>query len=211
MRTDDLIRAMAADTAPRLSPRARLAWGLVAGALAVAVLSLPLLGFRPDPMALAASGRVMLKQAFPVLLAVGAFGAALRLARPEGRVGGWGVVLAAVPVLLGVAVAVELAALPRADWMPAMIGHTRRFCVVWVTLMALPPLAGALWALRDGASTRPGLSGALAGLLAGGAGAALYAIHCTEDSPLFYAVWYVVAILLATGIGAVAGRRLLRW
>ena len=57
----------------------------------------------------------------------------------------------------------------------------------------------------------PGLSGALAGLLAGGVGAARYAIHCTEDSPLFYATWYGIAILLATGIGAVAGRRVLRW
>ena len=80
-----------------------------------------------------------------------------------------------------------------------MMGETSRFCFVWVTLMALPPLAGALWALRGGASTRPTLSGALAGLLAGGAGAALYAIHCTEDSPLFYAVWYGLAILARDG------------
>ena len=92
-----------------------------------------------------------------------------------------------------------------------MMGETSRFCFVWATLMALPPLAGALWALRGGASTRPTLSGALAGLLAGGTGAALYAIHCTEDSPLFYAVWYVLAILVATAIGAVLGRFLLRW
>ena len=42
-------------------------------------------------------------------------------------------------------------------------------------------------------------------------GAALYAIHCTEDSPLFYAVWYGLAILVATAIGAALGRFLLRW
>ena len=30
-------------------------------------------------------------------------------------------------------------------------------------------------------------------------------MHCTEDSPLFYAVWYVLAILVATGLGALPG------
>lgn len=211
MRTDELARTLAADTLPSPAPRARLVRGLLVGALAVAALALPLLGFRPDPMAVVTSGRVMLKQVLPVLLAVGAFGAALALARPEGRVGRWGVLLATVPVLLLAAVAAEVAALPPAAWRPAMMGGTSRFCLVWTTLMALPPLAGALWALRAGASTRPTLSGALAGLLAGGTGAALYAIHCTEDSPLFYAVWYGLAILAATAIGALLGRFVLRW
>lgn len=211
MRTDALIRALAADARPDPAPAAALRRGLAIGALVVAALALPLLGLRPDPMAVLTSARVMLKQLLPVLLAVGAFGAALALARPDGRVGRWGLVLAAVPLLLLGAVAAELAALPREGWMPAMMGATHRFCVIWVTVMALPPLAGTLWALRNGASTRPGLSGALAGLLAGGTGAALYAIHCTEDSPLFYAVWYGLEILAATAIGWAAGRRLLRW
>lgn len=211
MRTEDLVRALAADTAPEPAPLPRLVRGLAAGALLVAVLSLPLLGFRPDPIAVLTRAPVMLKQILPVVLAAGAFGAALDLARPEGRIGRAGIVLASVPLVLLVAVVAELAALPRTAWMPAMMGTTSRFCVVWVTLMSLPPLAGALWALRSGASTRPALSGALAGLLAGGTGAALYAVHCVEDSPLFYAVWYVLAILLATAIGAVLGRRLLRW
>jgi hypothetical protein len=211
MRTDDLVRTLAADTLPDPAPRARLRRGILVGAIVVAILSLPLLGFRPDPMAALTSGRVLLKQLFPVLLAAGAFGAALNLARPEGRVGRWGALLVAVPALLLAAVAAELAALPPAAWKVAMMGETSRFCLVWATLMALPPLAGALWGLRGGASTRPTLSGALAGLLAGGTGAALYAIHCTEDSPLFYAVWYVLAILVATAIGAVLGRFLLRW
>jgi hypothetical protein len=211
MRTDDLLRALAADPVPDPAPRPRLIRGLLAGGLLVAVLSLPLLGFRPDPMAVLTNARVMLKQLLPVALAVAAFGAALGLARPEGRVGRWGTLLAAVPAALLVAVLAELASLPRAAWMPAMMGGTSRFCLVWVTLMSLPPLAGALWALRSGASTRPTLSGALAGLLAGGVGAALYAVHCIEDSPLFYAVWYAAAILVATALGALLGRRLLRW
>lgn len=211
MRTDDLLPLLAADTATETPPRPRLVRGIVIGAVAVAALALPLLGFRPDPMAVLTSLRVLLKQLLPLLLAIGAFGAALALARPEGRIGRWGILLAAVPLVLFVAVTAELIALPSSAWFPAMMGGTSRFCLTWATAMSLPPLAGALWALRSGASTRPALSGAAAGLLAGGIGAMLYAIHCTEDSPLFYAVWYGLAILAATAIGAVLGRFTLRW
>ncbi|MEO8315782.1 MAG: NrsF family protein [Pseudomonadota bacterium] len=47
-------------------------------------------------------------------------------------------------------------------------------------------------------------------LLAGAVGAALYALHCTDDSPLFVATWYSLAILAMTGAGAIAGARWLR-
>jgi hypothetical protein len=55
------------------------------------------------------------------------------------------------------------------------------------------------------------LAGAVGGLLAGGLGAMLYASHCTDDSPLFVALWYVVAIALVAVVGALAGRLVLRW
>jgi hypothetical protein len=55
------------------------------------------------------------------------------------------------------------------------------------------------------------MAGALAGLLAGSVGASLYAIHCTDDSPLFVALWYPPPIALAALAGAVTGYRLLRW
>ena len=212
MRTDALIRTLAADTTRPAPVSARLACGLLAGALLVAALALPLLGIRPDPMATLTRAPVMLKQlpAAPPRRRELRRGAPSRPARRDARRAGR-LLLALAPLVLAVAVAAALAALPRAAWMPAMMGETSRFCLVWVTLMALPPLAGTLWALRAGASTRPALSGALAGLLAGGTGAALYAVHCTEDSPLFFAVWYGLAILVATGLGAVLGRRLLRW
>ena len=101
--------------------------------------------------------------------------------------------------------------MPADDWGRAALGGTARSCLVAVTLIALPLLGGALWALGRGASTRPRASGALAGLLAGAIAAAIYALHCTETSPLFYAIWYGLAILAVTGLGAVLGPRLLRW
>jgi hypothetical protein len=211
MRTDQLIRAMAADTTPTRPVGAVLPWALLAGALVSAAVALPLLGPRPDLENALMQVGVLAKQAFPVLLAVGAFGAALRLARPGEAIGRWGLVLAAVPLLVGAAIAVELALLPRPGWMPAMLGQTRATCLTAIPLMSVPILAGTLWALRRGASTRPGVSGGLAGLLSGGAAAAIYAVHCIEDSPLFYAVWYGLAILLVTVVAAALGRRVLRW
>lgn len=108
-------------------------------------------------------------------------------------------------------VVADMAALPRAGWRAAMMGGTHWFCLGAICLMAAPLLGALLWVLRDGASTRPRLSGAVAGLLAGGAAATLYAIHCTEDDPLFYATWYGLAILMVSAAGALAGGRLLRW
>jgi NAD(P)H-dependent FMN reductase len=55
-----------------------------------------------------------------------------------------------------------------------------------------------------------GLFGA-AGLVAGGLAAALYATQCTDDSPLFIATWYSIAIGAVTVLGAVLGRHQLRW
>ncbi len=62
-----------------------------------------------------------------------------------------------------------------------------------------------------GAPMRPGLAGMVAGLLAGGLGAALYAAHCPDDSPLFVATWYSLAIAIVMVIGGAVGHRILRW
>ena len=77
--------------------------------------------------------------------------------------------------------------------------------------MGIGPLALFVAALRHGAPSRPGLAGAVAGLAAGGIAATLYAAHCTDNSPLFVATWYTLAIAILTGTGALAGRAFARW
>ena len=47
--------------------------------------------------------------------------------------------------------------------------------------------------------------------MAGGAGAAVYALHCPELAAPFLAVWYVAGIALPVLVGAAIGPRLLRW
>jgi hypothetical protein len=50
-----------------------------------------------------------------------------------------------------------------------------------------------------------------AGAMAAGIGAAIYALHCPDDSPLFLALWYVMAVTAVILAGRAGGRRLLRW
>ena len=78
-------------------------------------------------------------------------------------------------------------------------------------MLALPALALALSALRGLAPTRLALAGAAAGLFAGGAGAFAYAFHCPELEAPFLGAWYVAGMLIPAALGALPGRRLLRW
>lgn len=211
MRTNELIRVIAADTTPERPVGAGLAAALFAGGAVALAALFGAIGIRPDLAAALLGLRVAARETWLVWLALAAGGAALRLAIPSGRPGPWLAVIAAVPAFLAVAVAVEMRVVPAADWHRAMMGSSAAACLGFVALLALPILPGVLWALRRGASPRPTLSGALAGLLSGSTAAAIYSLHCTEDSPLFYAVWYVLGILAVTAVGAAFGRQLLRW
>ena len=118
---------------------------------------------------------------------------------------------AVVPAIIVAALAVELMQVPRAQWLVKLAGVHWYVCVFNMVLLSLPILAALLFGLRFGAPARPMLAGAGAGLLAGSLAASLYIAHCPDDSPIFVAAWFTLAILIATGIGAVSGRRLLRW
>jgi hypothetical protein len=146
-----------------------------------------------------------------LLLAASAAMLALRVATPVAKAGpaAWATFVA--PALLLIAVAVELVLLPANEWMDALVGDDWRACLIGIGVLALPLLAVSLLALRQGAPARPGMAGAVAGLLAGAVAACLYAAHCPDDSPLFVAAWYGLAIGVVTLVGAGVGSRLLRW
>jgi hypothetical protein len=113
--------------------------------------------------------------------------------------------------LLAFAVCLELGATPEGSWWGRMIGSNSRWCLTFVPIFSIPPLAAFLIALRRGAPAHPTLAGCAAGLAAAGIGASVYAVHCTDDSPLFVALWYTPGVALVTAAGMVLGRRLLRW
>jgi hypothetical protein len=84
-------------------------------------------------------------------------------------------------------------------------------CFFCITFFAAMPLAALIWVLRQGAPTLLRLCGAIAGIVAGGLGAAAYAIACNSDTVPFIAIWYSGAIALCGLIGARLGLRFLRW
>lgn len=145
------------------------------------------------------------------MLAAGAFMALRRAMRPEMGDKPLAAALLVAPALLLVAVILELIAVPSAQWLTRWFGHNWLYCMGVIPVLSLMPLAVLLAALRAGASTAPRRTGALAGLLAGGIGALFYAAHCPDDSPLFVATWYTIAIGFVTAAGALAGPRVLRW
>lgn len=209
MKTDELIRALAADGADPPIPMTRhLGRALPAGLIAAAVLFALALGPRADIASAVQEPRFLFKFAVTLLLAGSAALAALQLARPEGRMP---LLMLAGPVVLLLGVLGELAAMPASTWAPRLLGNNARVCLIAIPLLSLPVLAAGLLALRQGAPSRPALAGAVAGLLAGGLAATLYAAHCADDSPLFVATWYTLAVGVVAGLGALAGQRLLRW
>lgn len=211
MRTDDLIRGLAADVRPTRGLGAGLAVALAAGLVGSLVLFVLILTLRAGMPGLLADPRILLKFAVSLSLAGAATLTALRLVRPGVAAARASWLLAVPVVLLAGGVAGELLTRPSSDWMPGLVGHSALYCTALVPLMSAPLLGAALLALRRGAPSSPALAGAAAGLLAGGIGAALYALHCGDDSPLFLMVWYGIAITLVTGAGALIGRRVLAW
>ena len=212
MKTDDLIRTLAADPpAHGWSMPALLALAALAG-LAVSVgLYFAAIGPREDIAAAAHSLRFLLKPAETLLLAMLAAPALLRLAQPGAPWRQATLLIAVVPAVVAIAVVAELIAVPRVQWSERLIGDNISRCLTLIPLLALAPLAAFLLALRQSAPTNPALAGAAAGLLAGGLAATLYATHCTDDSPLFVAAWYSLAIAGVAALGALIGARWLRW
>lgn len=211
MKTQDLIDALTADLAPRKTLSAALLPALGLGFAATAMLFLAGFGPRPDLLAALDSLRVLAKPTVALLLAVAALGAVLRLARPGASLGAWGPALLAAPAAAALFSAIELSVLPASAWPAAWLGANALVCLVAVPALAAPTLAGLIYALRLGAPVRPRLAGAVAGLASAGLAAGLYALYCPDDSPLFVATWYTLAALITAGIGALAGRRWLRW
>lgn len=210
MRTDNLIDALVADHASPQSPPGRaLALWLAPAVAAAGLLMLFTLGIRPDIRAASADWRFPLK----ILIMTTTLATSLWLvwvaAHPTGRPAL--AALAAAPLLLIGGMAAEVIAVPPGNWAIRAIGTNALSCLLSIPAFSAVPLAAALAALRSAAPASPTAAGALAGLVAGGIGGTLYGLHCFDDSPLFVAIWYPMAIAMVTAAGALIGRRVLRW
>jgi hypothetical protein len=212
VKTGDLIRALAADSEVRAMPPGRaLALALIPGIAIALSLHFAALGLRPHLLTLLGEPRLLFKLCLTFLLAALSGALVSRIARPGADIRRITLMLAIVPALLAAAGLAELLAVPAAEWGQRLVGTNAIFCLKSIPFLAGTPLVAALMALRQGAPEHPALAGAAAGLFAGAIGAALYATHCPDDSPLFVAAWYTLAIGFVATIGAAAGSQLLRW
>lgn len=207
-RTEDLIRDLAAAPLPaRFSPLATV--GGVASVLVVA-LALYFAGFglRPDLVAAWAHLQVQAKTILPAFLSLLASWLALRSARPDQPLTLWPL---AAPVLLAIAMVLFRIAAADGSLLAEAVGQTALACLGSIAMVSVLPLALGIVFLRRSAPTRPVLTGALLGVAIGAGVASGYALHCTEDSPLFFVSWYGLAIGIVGGVGGWLGHRFLRW
>ena len=213
MKTDDLIAILSTNPEPvdRNSVTRMLSLALAAGiavALGIAFLGL---GVRSD----LTTTRALIFLAVKLAFAFGIVGLALlyltRLARPgaERKISP---ILVAVPFLIVLFLAaISLGSVSPSHWSKMIVGDEWLECVLSIPIIAIVPFAVSIWAVRKGAPTNLVRAGAFAGLIAGGVSAIGYALHCTDDSLPFIAVWYGGTIVLCTLAGAALGPRLLRW
>jgi len=211
VKTDELINLMVADSRVRMRLGRALAMALVAGIAISILLLLATVGLRRDIATALYDQRVIFKIGMTLLLSVAAGGLLFAIGRPGMPLRTRLAAIAVPLVLLVAAVIAELSVVPPGDWKMRMIGNNARFCLIFIPLLALGPLAAFIAALRHGAPDNPGIAGAAAGLAAGAIASATYAWHCADDSPLFVATWYTVAIAVVTSLGYLAGRRMLKW
>ncbi len=213
MKTDALIALLARGPAtgdPR-EPDRRLVMAGTAGLAVTTLAMLVALGPREDLAAAAAHAMFWLKVGLPLSLAATAFVATMRLARPGERAtvpARIGAALLVVPWALALAVVV---AAPDDERRAIVFGTSALPCVLAIAALSLPLAAATFAALRSLAPTRPRAAGFAAGAFAGALAAAVYAVHCTETTLPFLALWYVLGMALPALTGGWLGPRVLRW
>lgn len=213
MKTEELVAALSMRVEPvnrRLVNRS-VGIALAAGTLVALAIMLFGFGIRADVTTARAVIFLLLKLAFSLVI-VGVAAAYLsRLARPGGerRIASG---LAAVPfIVIMLLAALSLGQAPSSHWDRMVMGNQWLECLVSIPILAIVPFAAIIWAVRKAAPTNLVRAGAFSGLVAGGVSAIAYALHCTDDSLPFVALWYGGTIALCTLAGAALGPRLLRW
>lgn len=212
MKTNDLIDFLSTNVEPagRRAFAWTFGWAIAAGVAAAVGASWFLLGVRPDWSVTGALIHMVLKLAFALIVLLVASVYMAKLSRPGVRKTTfiW-IALPFIGVVLLAAVALGMS--PRAHWERMMVGGQWFECLLSIPLIAIVPFSAVVLAARSMAPTDLRRAGAVAGLVAGSISAAAYALHCSDDSVAFVALWYGGTIALCASAGALLGPRLLRW
>jgi hypothetical protein len=213
VKTDDLVKMISRnlEAVHGHEPPRMIVISAGIGAVAALAAMILFLGLRTDLSELHAWVFVAVKSAFTGAIIGVSLANLTRIARPGGerRVS---LALGLVPFAGALLVAaVSLAMAPPSDWKAMIVGEYWLLCLVCIPLNATVPFAALIWAMRQLAPTNLLLAGAMAGRAAGAISAFAYALHCTDDSVPFIALWYGLTIALCAVLGGVVGPRLLRW
>jgi hypothetical protein len=212
MRTSDLIELLARDvrvTPPGVVNRKLLAALVAGGLLTFGVVAL---GLHCQPLLAAARQPwFWMKAAYTGLLAVAGAVIVRRLSVPGAKLGTAPVAAGLVILAMFALAAGQMVATAPADRLALWLGHTWKVCSPLIVLLAIPIYACLIAAIRSLAPTRPALTGAAAGFVAGALAATCYGLHCPEQAAVFVVTWYTLGIAAATALGAITGSRLLRW
>lgn len=212
-KTEDIIEKLAGDLKPvaAFALERRLARAALPALGFSLLMMLLILGLRGDMSEAMTEPGFWVKSAYNALLALTAFLAVMRLARPDGDRGGLFAWLAVIFVAMAVIALVQLGFALPGTYRTLILGSSALHCPFLIVAFALPLFLANFAVLRRSAPTDPTLAGFAAGLAAGAAGAWVYSWFCTENGMAFVLLWYSLGILITGVIGAFAGSRLLRW
>ena len=211
MRTDQLIRSLVADL-PTSSGSVAKAIALNLSIATVISLATMLLwiGLRPEISEAMETAPFWIKAGYTFMLGTAGLFAVERLGRPGATAGSSFAVGMVTISVVSVAAAVEIFAAQAADRDQLWLGSSYLICPWAIVVLSLPLLVAALAILRQLAPTNYLAAGGAAGLMAGGYGACVYSLHCTEYGLPFLATWYTAGVLFVCVIGILLSG-LLRW
>jgi hypothetical protein len=207
--TDDLIHSLASEAGARRNASLQAAFavtGAASLACALLLLVISVIGVRSDLAEMAVRMPFGFKLLYTGSLVVGTSVVALYAATPGTSATALLAMLPAV-IFLASAVIFDPTGFP-------IMGRTNTavvFCVVSILFLSLPAMLLLFVAMRKGAPTRPLFAGAVIGVLSASVGAMAYTLACKNDGTAFVAIWYTAACAIMAFVGAVVGRRVLRW
>lgn len=206
------IAALVADLQPTRPMRIRDGLALAGGAaLLIVLLTIVLLGLRPDVAAGRFDPLFLFANGLFVIVGIGTALAAVRMGMP--RVGqssqGWKSVVAAAGLL---PVAALIMLVSQTEPMPAALVTSHELkCVAMGLALGLLNAAVLVWWLRRGAPTSPERAGLLVGLSSGSIGIFAFAFHCPFDSFYHVGLWHVLPLAIGAALGRMIVPPLVRW
>jgi hypothetical protein len=213
LKTEDLVTMLATGAVavePNVAAR-RYGIALVCGAFGSALLMALLLGVRPDLAQAVLLPMFWVKFAYVACLALTGVFVVMVLSRPGARLGATPAALAAPVIAMWMLAAFVLTSADTTQRRQLLFGGTWTTCPFLIAMLSVPVFVAVMLAMKGLAPTRLRLAGAAAGLVSGSLGALVYTLHCPEMAAPFLSIWYLLGVLIPTGIGALLGPRLLRW